>query len=137
MTRAADRLGSGIQKLSSSDFGVLRNPGVESVQLVWGRNAPDAKITVTRVTMDPGTAQKPHAHAQAEQTWIVESGQATVLVGEGRNFTIKAGDVVRTPAGCTHALVNDNIGPFVYLTITTPAQDFTASYGLPLPQHIR
>lgn len=133
MTGSPGGSGPGIQKLSAADFGVLRNPGVESVQLVWGRNAPDAKITVTRVTMQPGTEQKLHAHAEAEQTWIVESGEATVLVGEGRTFAIKAGDVVRTPAGCTHALVNDDIGPFVYLTITTPAQDFTASYGLALP----
>ena len=110
---------------------MLRNPGVESVQLVWARNAPGARITVTRVTMQPGAEQAPHAHDRAEQTWIVESGDATVLAGEGRSFAVAAGDVVITPAGCSHGLVNGNAGPFIYLTITTPPQDFTAVYGKP------
>ena len=119
----------GIQKLSEKDFGVLRNPGVTSVQIVWSRNAPDARVTITRVTMEPGAAQERHSHGASEQTWIVESGAATLLLEAGRTLPVRAGDVVRTPPGHTHGLVNDGNEPFVYLTVTTPPQDFTTSYG--------
>ena len=46
-----------IQRLTSKDFGALKNPGVTSAQIVWGKNSPDAKVTITRVTVEPGAVQ--------------------------------------------------------------------------------
>ena len=118
-----------VQKLSSEDFGVLRKPGIESVQLVWARNAPDARVTMTRVTMDSGTAHALHSHPGAEQTWVVESGEATLLLADDETRPLRAGDVVRTPSGYAHGLRNEGPDAFVYLTVTTPPQDFTSVYG--------
>ena len=118
----------GIQRLTQADFAVLENPGVRSEQIVWPRNAPDARVTITRVTMEPGATSPRHAHPRSEQTWIVERGAATLLMAGDRTDAIRAGDVVRTPAGEVHGVANTGPGPFVYLAVTAPPQDFTAAY---------
>ena len=117
-----------LQRLTQSDFTTLENPGVRSQQLIWPRNAPDAKVTMTRVTMQRGATTPRHSHPASEQTWIVEQGVATLLLGDDETAPIRAGDVVRSPAGEVHGLTNTGAEPFVYLTATTPPIDLTTSY---------
>ena len=66
-----------------------------------GRRTPPPmlRVTITRVTMEPGATSQRHSHPEVEQTWIVEQGSATLLLVDGKTEAIKAGDVVRTPAG--------------------------------------
>lgn len=117
-----------VQRLTSKDFSVLANPGVTSLQIVWGKNAPESKVTITRVTMQQGAVSPRHAHEKAEQIWLVERGEATLLLGNDETAPVKNGDVVRTPAGHVHGVVNTGSGEFIYLAITTPPQDFSAAY---------
>ena len=114
-----------IQRLSPNDFTTLENPGKRSEQIVWPQNAPEARVTITRVTMKPGATSPPHSHPYAEQTWIVEQGLGRLLLAEGQTEEIEAGDVVITPAG---ELTNTGQEPFVYLAVTTPPEDFTGAY---------
>jgi quercetin dioxygenase-like cupin family protein len=118
----------GTQRLTPADFTTLENPGIRSEQIVWPRNAPDARVTITRVTMEPGATSSRHAHPHSEQTWIVERGAATLLMAGDRTDAIRAGDVVRTPAGEVHGVANTGEELFVYLAVTTPPQDFTTAY---------
>ncbi len=118
----------GVQRLTSKDFGVLENSGVTSVQIVWGRNAPDSQVTVTRVTMQPGAESPRHTHESAEQIWLVERGEATLLLADEETAPLEVGDVVRTPAGDVHGVFNSGPAEFVYLAVTTPPQDFRAAY---------
>ena len=117
-----------VQRLSSADFELLSNPGVTSLQIMWRANAPDAQVTITRVTMEPGAVSHRHSHPRSEQTWIVEKGTATMLLAEDRTQVVAAGEVLRTPAGEIHGVINTGSEPFVYLSVTTPPQDFTAAY---------
>jgi quercetin dioxygenase-like cupin family protein len=119
----------GIQRLSAVDFAVLENPGVRSVQIVWPKNSPEALVTITRVTMEPGCVSARHSHPNCEQIWIVERGRATLLMDRDQTDEVQAGDVVRTPAGSIHGVNNTGHEPFVYLAVTTPPQDFTPAYG--------
>ena len=119
---------TGVQRHTEKDFGLLTNPGKRSVQVIWTKNSPDSQITVTRVTMEPGAISERHTHP-GEQTWIVEQGSATMLLKGDRTMQIRAGDVLRTPPGETHGVLNDSKALFVYMSITTPPQDFTASYS--------
>src|SRR5690349_21756009 len=107
-----------IQRLSTRDVTVLKNPGKRSEQLVWHRNAPDAAMTITRVTMQPGAISTLHAHAKAEQIWLIERGAGTLLMDGGAEAAVEAGDILRTPAGDTHGIVNSGSEPLVYLAIT-------------------
>lgn len=117
-----------IQRLSAADFTTLENPGFRSVQIVWPKNAPDARVTITRVTMEPGATSARHAHAASEQIWLVEQGNALLLMADGQTDGLRAGDVVRTPAGAVHGVANTGVEPFVYLAVTTPPQDFSPAY---------
>ena len=118
----------GIERLSTVDFAMLENPGIRSVQIVWPKNAPEALVTITRVTMEPGSISARHSHANSEQIWIVERGRATLLMGDDLTDEVRAGEVVRTPAGTIHGVSNTGSEPFVYLAVTTPPQDFTPAY---------
>jgi mannose-6-phosphate isomerase-like protein (cupin superfamily) len=118
-----------IQRLSARDVTVLKNPGKRSEQLVWDRNAPDAAMTITRVTMEPGAVSTLHAHAKAEQIWLIEQGSGTLLMDGGAEAQVAAGDVVRTPAGEAHGIVNSGSAPLVYFAITVPPEDFTKRYA--------
>jgi quercetin dioxygenase-like cupin family protein len=117
-----------IQRLNADDFTTLENPGFRSEQLLWPRNAPLASVTITRVTMKIGAVSQRHSHPCSEQVWIVERGTATLLMADDRTEALRAGEVVRTPAGEIHGVVNTGVEPFVYLSVTTPPQDFTPAY---------
>lgn len=119
-----------VQRLTSKDFGLLENPGVKSAQIIWGQNAPDAKVTITRVTMQPAAMQARHSHDNAEQTWLVERGTATLLLANEQTSQMHAGDVIHTPAGDIHGIINTGSQALVYLAITTPPQDFRSAYGV-------
>jgi quercetin dioxygenase-like cupin family protein len=117
-----------IQRLSVADSTILENRGVRSAQIVWPRNAPEALVTITRVTMEPGATSAIHAHSANEQIWLIERGSAELLMDNGETDGLRAGDVVRTPAGTIHGVVNTGAEQFVYLAVTTPPQDFAAAY---------
>jgi hypothetical protein len=38
-----------ITRLSPQDFTPLENPGKRSEQMIWPDNAPEARVTITRV----------------------------------------------------------------------------------------
>ena len=85
-------------------------------------------MTITRVTMQPGATTTLHTHASSEQIWIVDGGYPPLLLEDKRTNDVTAGNIVRTPAGDAHGLINTGQDPFVYLTATTPPIDLSTSY---------
>jgi quercetin dioxygenase-like cupin family protein len=85
-----------MHRLSPADFTVLTKPGITSEQIVWPKNAPDAQVTITRVTMQPGATSQRHSHPRSEQTWMVEQGSATLLLADGKT------DLIRHVMSCAH-----------------------------------
>jgi mannose-6-phosphate isomerase-like protein (cupin superfamily) len=67
-------------------------------------------------------------HPASEQIWLIEKGSAELLMDNGETDGLRAGDVVRTPPGTIHGLVNTGDEQFIYLAVTAPPQDFTAAY---------
>ena len=117
-----------VQRLHVADCDVLSKPGIQSRQLVWSNNSPTAQATITHVTMEPGSLSKRHVHERSEQTWIVERGEGTLLLAGERTEPLRAGDIIRTPAGDVHGVENTGSEPLVYLAVTTPPQDFSYAY---------
>jgi quercetin dioxygenase-like cupin family protein len=115
-------------RLSLRDVYGPSSPGIMLQHIMWPANAPDAQVTITRVTMEPGAVSRRHTHPRSEQTWIVEQGTATLLLADAETQIIGAGEVLRTPAGEVHGVANSGAEPFVYLSVTTPPQDFTPAY---------
>jgi mannose-6-phosphate isomerase-like protein (cupin superfamily) len=59
---------------------------------------------------------------------LIEQGSALLLMTDGQTDGLRAGDVVRTPAGTIHGVTNTRSEPFIYLAVTTPPEDFTPAY---------
>ena len=117
-----------VQRLHVADCEVLSNPGIQSRQLLSSSNSPNAQVTITHVTMEPGSLSRRHLHEHSEQTWIVELGEGILLLAHERTEPLRAGDIIHTPAGDVHGVENTGSVPLVYLAVTTPPQDFSDAY---------
>ena len=122
-----------VQKWRVPESEVLTKPGIQSRQLVWPRNAPESRTTITQVTMEPGSVSERHAHERSEQIWIVERGEGVLLLAAEQTEALRAGDVVRTPPGEFHGVANSGTELLVYLTVTTPPSDFSSAYDTTAP----
>lgn len=107
---------------------VLTKAGIQSRQLIWPKNSPESQTTITHVTMEPGSVSERHGHQRSEQIWIVERGEGILLLANEQTEIIRTGDVVRTPPGEIHGVVNNGKEPLVYLAVTTPPQNFSSAY---------
>ena len=58
--------------------------------------------------LEPGQAQKPHQHDQADKVYAVLEGQVLARVG-AESVTVGAGETVLAPAGVDHGV--ENPGP--------------------------
>lgn len=114
--------------LKPEDFKLLSNPGVVSEQLLSLHNSTSTRVTITRVTLQPGATQPTHSHATSEQIWVALHGAGTLLLGEGKTGEIKQGEVVRFADGDLHGVRNSSAEPFVYLSVTSPPIDFSYVY---------
>ena len=115
--------------LTETEFRILANPGVASVQLLSPHNSGSTRLTITRVTVEPGATQPRHAHQTSEQVWVAVSGTGTLLLDGGAARPLVAGQVVRFADGDVHGLENTGLEPFIYLSITSPPIDFCGAYG--------
>jgi mannose-6-phosphate isomerase-like protein (cupin superfamily) len=115
--------------LSERDIVLLSNPGVVSEQLLSPHNSASTRVTITRVTVQPGASQPRHAHDSSEQIWIALLGSGLLmLVGkETRHF--QAGEIARFPDGHIHGFKNTGTEPFVYIAVTSPPINFNYAYG--------
>lgn len=114
--------------LTHQAFKELSNPGVVSLQLLSPHNSQSNRVTITRVTVEPGAIQKAHKHASSEQIWIAVSGHGELLLEHDKRKAIQAGEVVRFADGDTHGFHNTSAEPFVYLSVTSPPINFNYAY---------
>ena len=117
-----------VQRLRVAECDVLSNTGIQSRQLIWPESSPDAQATITHVTMEPGSLSRRHTHAHSEQIWVVEHGEGLLLLADDHSAPLRAGDIIRTPAGEVHGVENTGSEPLVYLAVTTPPQNFSYAY---------
>lgn len=114
--------------LTDAQFTVFANPGVTSTQLLWPHNARSARVTITKVVVEPGHGQPRHVHTASEQTWLALAGQGTLLLENETTAAIHEGQVVRFADGDVHGFHNTGATPFVYLSVTSPPIDFSFAY---------
>ena len=58
----------------------LANSGVVSRQLLFPENSRSTRITITRVTIQPGARNGAHRHASSEQIWVALRGSGRLLL---------------------------------------------------------
>jgi len=114
--------------LTHEQFKTFSNPGVTSLQLLSPHNSESSRVTITRVTVEPGAVQPPHQHSTSEQIWLAVSGSGTLLLDQGKTQPIAAGEVVRFADGDIHGFHNSGGEPFVYISVTSPPINFSYAY---------
>ena len=117
-----------MQIIRRSQIPILKNAGVESEQLLFPESCPEARVTVTRVTIPPGGTSPRHVHETAEQVWLATSGHGTLLLADNEETHLQEGDVLRLAPGDVHGFFNDSQQPFVYIAVTTPPINFRSAY---------
>ena len=113
--------------ISRNEIKVLSNPGVQSLQLLNPKNSTSKRVTITRVSVQPGFEQPRHKHEASEQIWIALSGSGLLLLEDGEKL-FSSGDVVRFEDGDIHGLKNDSQAVFEYITVTSPPIDVGYAY---------
>jgi quercetin dioxygenase-like cupin family protein len=69
--------------------------------------------------LEPGQAQKPHRHDDADKVYAVLEGEVAVRVGE-ETATLRAGEAVLAPAGADHGVDNPGPGRAALLVFMAP-----------------
>lgn len=70
----------------------------------WGSfqiiDVEDESLTI-KVTLNAGHGMNYHSHAHRHEVWNIVSGEGVVLL-DGQELQVKAGEVVELPVGCRH-----------------------------------
>lgn len=107
----------------------LTNPGIASEQLLSPHNSESKRVTITRVTVEPGASQPRHKHNNAEQIWIALAGTGELLLANKATRSFAAGATVRFAEGDVHGVENRTSEPFVYMAVTSPPINFDYAYS--------
>ena len=81
--------------------------------------ATTPRLQVDLYCLEPGQAQKPHAHADQDKLYLVLEGQARVQL-DSRKDTVEAGQAVVAAAGQAHGLTNIGPGRLLALVVVVP-----------------
>ena len=106
----------------------MKSPSFMSIP-VTPTPPPTARVTITRVVLQPGAVNPRHRHATSEQIWVALSGSGRLLLADDLSAPFVAGDIVRFEDGEMHGLDNTGSSPFEYLSITAPPLNFRAAYA--------
>ena len=73
----------------------------------WGSfrvlDVEEESMTI-KVTLNPGHKMNYHSHERRDEIWNVISGEGVVII-DGMQRAVKAGDVVTMKAGCKHTII--------------------------------
>lgn len=87
----------------------------------------DAQLhTMFMVEYQPGGVAQPHDHPLEESYYIIHG--EVEAVGDGKRYTLKAGDLFWTGVGCVHAFYNTSKGTVRWLETQSPQLPDRHSY---------
>lgn len=69
------------------------------------------------MTLQPGDSIGMHKHETNEDAYIIVSGEGTFKDSDGKEYSVKAGDVTIARKGESHALTNTGKEPLVFLDV--------------------
>lgn len=118
-----------MELIRRDDVKVFANSGVTSHQLLFPENSNSARVTITRVVLQPGAVNPRHRHAASEQIWVALSGAGRLLLADDLTAPFTAGDTVRFEDGEMHGLENTGSTRFEYLSVTAPPLNFRGAYA--------
>jgi len=118
-----------VEIIRAGEAATLSNSGIVSHQLLFPENSRSKRVTVTRVTVAPGSRNPLHRHVSSEQIWVALRGKGQVLLYDDKTVPFSAGDVVRFEENELHGFENSMESEFEYLSITSPPVNFRDGYA--------
>ena len=112
--------------LNQNDAESRERDGLISRFLLGKVDVPDAPMTVTWVTVEPGKRQPLHHHAPT-QVYIIIQGGGLMHVG-GETQQVHTGDLIYIPSGAEHGIENNTTEILAYVSAATPAFDLRQAY---------
>jgi mannose-6-phosphate isomerase-like protein (cupin superfamily) len=88
-------------------------------------------LTVTWVDVPPGAEQRPHAHGESEQVYVIVRGRGRMQVA-GDVEEVGEGDLVLIPPGAQHGIMNDGSETLVYIAAASPPVSMEELYSMEL-----
>ena len=78
-----------------------------------------AHLAITFVECDPASEQPMHSHPEAEQVYVIVSGNGLMRVDDEEQ-EVGAGALIFIPPGAKHAIRNASSKPLTYVSATSP-----------------
>jgi mannose-6-phosphate isomerase-like protein (cupin superfamily) len=85
-------------------------------------------MSVTWLEVPAGIDQELHSHEDAEQVYIVVSGQGTMTVA-GDKQEVGEGDLVMVPPATDHSIANGNSADLCCVSVQSPAVEASEVFG--------
>ncbi|MBN1200792.1 MAG: cupin domain-containing protein [Anaerolineae bacterium] len=83
-------------------------------------------LSVTWVTVEPGSRQVLHQHPEIQVYVILQGGGLMTVGGETRQ--VHTGDLIYIPSNAKHGIENNTDSVLAYLSAATPAADLRKVY---------
>jgi len=114
---------------------LIQNPHGEDVQEILGFLAGGVEShSLAQVTIAPGKSSLPHFHKESEESYMILSGEAEMVV-DSNKFQLSPSDAVLIAPPEVHQIFNRGSGNLVFLAICVPAwrpdDSYNAEVGLP------
>ncbi len=108
-------------------------PAIADLQALLERNpiGPGEAVRITKLVESPDmsgilvqvrSAMPPHFHKLTQEVVYMLRGEGLFQLGNER-YPVKAGAVMRIPAGQIHTFTNQGSAPAVFFVVTTPRWD--------------
>ncbi len=109
---------------------LLSNPEGEVIQELLGLQAGGATgHSLAKITIPAGKASEAHFHKKSEESYLILSGSATMVIN-GEKFYLKAGEAVLIEPEEVHQIANSGDDNLVFLAVCVPAWQPEDSYAV-------
>ena len=99
----------------------VTSPDGEILQEIFGHQIGGIKShSLAEVTIPPGMSSTPHFHKTSEETYLILSGQADMVINQD-HFTLESGDAILIQPHEVHQIFNRDLEDLVFLAVCVPA----------------
>ena len=100
---------------------LIENPHGEDVQEILGVQAGGIKShSLARVTIAPGKRSLPHFHKESDESYLILSGKAEMVIN-AQHFELSPGEAVLIEPQEVHQIFNPGLEDLVFLAVCVPA----------------
>jgi len=96
-------------------------PDGEMIQEILGQAASGTEgHSLAKITIPPGNASARHFHKKSEESYLILSGIASLVIDD-QAFALTAGEAVLIEANEIHQIKNEHDQDLVFLAVCVPA----------------